>query len=149
MSPNNRTVIAMIFYAITNVTIEQKFSSFSVYTIMLYWSMIHIVICALLIGNNYQQGVPVDWPRGNALLLVIIIGLVFFAADYLYLSAYALKGDVVTLTTIFIALPAVAAFIKWVWLSASHQTGLVIPSLTVIGGYILVGSGVFLITKYG
>jgi len=133
------TCIAVGFYAITNIVFEQKLVRYSIGAIMTHFS-IGTLICslAMLIWEKTTQSSAL--PPKTEIPLICGVAILFFLADYFYIGAYKLGGNVFTITTIFVTFPAFAALIKFLWIGS-------LPNIYQIAGYCLAVISVFLFVK--
>ena len=108
-------LLAVVFYAVASVALEQKFSKYNNLSLLVVYAFI-VMTLALSARSYLKTADPVwDFPTGQALLLMGTVGVVFFLADYFYLGAYTNKGDVITITTIVTLTPVVASVVKYLW----------------------------------
>lgn len=108
-------LIAVVCYAVANVVLEQKLSKYNNLSLLVVYAGLIFVLAAVL-RQFMRTADPVwDFPAGAAMLLMIAVALVFFAADYFYLGAYTNGGDVLTITMIMTLLPVVASVVKFLW----------------------------------
>ena len=133
-------LLAMVFYAITNVVLAEKFSKFNNLTVMCVY-VVPIVLVAFVGRWLTKTSDPsFDFPVGSDLLTLIIIGFLWAAADYFYIGAFTIGGSLLTITSIMIMFPAVAILIKYLWTRD-------LPNMWMIGGYILAAGAVMLVIK--
>ena len=74
------------------------------------------------------------------LVLAIVLGLIYTAGDYFFVSAYTNGGDVVTITCITVLIPVVASLMKFG--ITKH-----VPNLWQVSGYLLAAVAVLLVAK--
>ncbi len=133
-------LLAMALYAVANVLLEQKFAKFNNLTLMCIY-----VLPILFIGIVGRQLTKTsdpsfDFPIGQDMVILVIMGFIFAAADYFYIGAFTNGGSLLTITSIMIMFPVFASLIKFVWMQG-------LPNMWQIGGYILAVGAVMLIAK--
>src|SRR5262245_2976071 len=113
MKPILFTLIATACYAVCNVLLELKFSKLNALTLMIMYASV-IWISAFGVRQLVKTDDPsFSFPVGTMLLLVIMLGLIYAAGDYFFVSAYTNGGDVVTITCITVLIPVVASLLKF------------------------------------
>lgn len=127
-------------YAITGVVIEQKLEKFNTTALVLLF-VIPIVPVAL-IGLWIQKSTnhEINFPTGSALWITMVLGVTYFFADYFYLHAFTQGGNVVTISTIILIVPAVAAILRYFWVGGK-------PNVYQVAGYALIVVAMFLVAK--
>ena len=133
-------VLAMLFYAIANVVLEQKFSRFNNLTLMCVY-VAPIMLVAIIGRAVTKTSDPTfDFPVGFDLMLLIAVGFIWAAADYFYVGAFTNGGSLLTVTSIMLLSPVVASIIKFAWVQG-------VPNVWQIGGYFLAVSAVLMVIK--
>ena len=124
-------VLALVFYAVANVILENKLSSkLSTLTIMMFYSGITFSI-ALIAWSIVRTSAPeFAMPRGSLLGIAILVGVLFFFADYFFVGAYTKGISLLVITSIVALVPVLSSLIKFF---VSKE----IPNMWHIGGYIL------------
>jgi drug/metabolite transporter (DMT)-like permease len=130
----------MLFYALQNVIIEQKLAKYHVLSLLLYFYLAMLPLALAGLGYLKITHQPILAPTGNAILIALAVGAMFFVADLFYIGAYSAKGTLVTITTISILFPAVASIIKYVWVGG-------LPNRYQMIGYALAVLAVLCVTK--
>jgi len=140
MKPILFVCIALFLYAAVNVVLEQKFSGYDTGTLLAYF---YVVMFPLALSRFlYVRFTKPDTllPSGNMILIALGIGIIYFLADYFYISAFTAGGNLLVITTVFIMLPVVASVMKYLWIRE-------LPNLYYVGAYILAVGAVFLAVK--
>ncbi|MFW0838113.1 MAG: EamA family transporter [Candidatus Komeilibacteria bacterium] len=132
----------MILYALQSFLLEAKLSKYTTASLMVYLYIAMLPLALLSIGYMMWSKQPIVAPSGNALLLVIGIGIMYFLADYLYFSAYTSGGNLYVIATIAAMFPIFASLIKF---AVTKEP----PNVYQIGAYVLAFCSVLLITKSG
>jgi drug/metabolite transporter (DMT)-like permease len=142
MKPILFSLAATVCYAICAVMLELKFSKLNNLTLMIVYAFV-IGIAALALRQLVRTGDPsFNFPTGTTLILAIVLGLIFTAADYCYVGAYTNGGKLLTITSITLLVPVLASLIKF-WLT--KQT----PNAWQVSGYVLAALAVALVAKGG
>jgi len=115
MRPVIYACIAVLFYALGNVILEQKLKPYTQFGIMLfcYVPMIGMTLGALAVTRFRQQ--PISFPAGDAVYVAGLIAIVFFVADSFFFSAYTNNADAFTVSSIVVMFPAAASLMKYLW----------------------------------
>ena len=140
MKPILFTLVATACYAVCNVLLELKFSKLNALTLMIVYASV-IWISAVGMRQLAKTNDPsFNFPAGTLLLVAIVLGLIYTAGDYFFVSAYTNGGDVVTITCITILIPVVASLLKF---GITKQ----LPNLWQVSGYVLAAGAVVLVAK--
>ena len=140
MKPILFTLVATLFYAVCNVLLELKFSKLNALTLMILYASV-IWISAFGMRQLVKTDDPsFSFPTGAFLLLAIVLGLIYAAGDYFFVSAYNKGGDVITITCITVLIPVVASLLKF---GITKQ----LPNLWQVSGYVLAAGAVILVAK--
>jgi len=140
MKPILFTLVATLLYAVCNVLLELKFSKLNALTLMIVYASV-IWISAVGMRQLVKTDDPsFSFPAGTMLLFAIVLGLIYAAGDYFFVSAYTSGGDVVTITCITILIPVVASLIKF---------GITkdLPNMWQVSGYVLAAGAIVLVAK--
>ncbi|HLC44970.1 MAG: hypothetical protein A2722_01280 [Candidatus Doudnabacteria bacterium RIFCSPHIGHO2_01_FULL_50_11] len=129
-----------IMYAVTGVVIDLKLDKFSTVALELLFILPMLPIALIWLATQRATGQQVLYPLGTALWITMGLGVVYFFADYFYLGAFTSGGDVMTISSIILIVPAVAALIKFLWVGGY-------PNMYQIAGYVLIAIAMVLITK--
>jgi len=132
--------LAMMLYAATNVVLEEKFSKFNNLTIMCIYVLPVVLVAFVGRWLTKTSDPSFDFPVGNELIILIVLGFMWAAADYFYIGAYTNGGSLLTITSIMVMFPAVASIIKLVW---THG----LPNMWQVSGYLLAACGMILVAK--
>ena len=133
-------LIGTVMYAVTGVVIEQKLEKFNTTALVLLFTLPMIPIALVVLWFQKASNHKIDFPAGSALWIVMALGVIYFFADYFFLGAYTAGGNVVTISTILLIAPAVAAIIKY-FIDGGK------PNLYQISGYALVVVAMILLAK--
>lgn len=132
--------IGTILYAMTGVVIEQKLEKFNTPSLVFLFMVPMIPIALVWIWAQKSLHQQVNFPSGTAFWLVMVLGVLYYFADYFYIGAFTSGGNVLTITTIVLIAPAIASIIKYYWVGGK-------PSALQVGGYLCIVAGMLLITK--
>ena len=140
MKPILFTLVATACYAVCNVMLDLKFSKLNPLTLMIVYASV-IWISAVGMRQLVKTDDPsFNFPAGTVLALAILLGLIYAAGDYFFVSAYTHGGDVVTITCITVLIPVVASLLKF---GITKQ----MPNLWQVSGYLLAAGAVVLVAK--
>ena len=131
---------AIILYGFAGVVIEQKLHGFNTIALTFLFTLPFIPLGLIFLSGQKIAGEEIAFPGGIYFWITMALGALFFLADYFYLGAFTSGGDVITITTILLMAPAVAAIVK-------HFSAGGFPNAYQIAGYIFVLAAMFLITK--
>lgn len=101
----------IFFYAAAGVLMERKLSGFHTSTLMCVYGLVISLGGIALRQTLYKENAGFDFPIDQTLFLFLVLGLVYVAADYCYVSAYTSGGTAVTVTTVAMLAPVFAAII--------------------------------------
>lgn len=133
-------LLGMALYALANLILEQKFSKFNNLTLMCVY-ILPILLVAIIGRQLTRTSDPsFDFPVGLDLAILVMMGLIFAAADYFYIGAYTSGGDLLTISCIVVMFPVFASLLKFAWTLA-------LPNMWQMGGYVLAAGAVLLIAK--
>ncbi|MFW0862742.1 MAG: EamA family transporter [Candidatus Komeilibacteria bacterium] len=130
----------MLLYALQSFLFENRLSKYTTPTLMVYLYLAMLPLALLSVGYMSFHKQPIVAPSGNAILLVVAIGVMYFVADYLYFTAYTSGGNLYVIATIAAMFPVFASIIKFV---ATKEP----PNLYQLGAYILALCSVLLVSK--
>jgi drug/metabolite transporter (DMT)-like permease len=140
MKPILFALVATACYAVCNVMLELKFSKLNALTLMIVYASV-IWVSAVSMRQVAKTGDPsFNFPTGTLLVMAIVLGLIYAAGDYFFVSAYTSGGDVVTITCITVLIPVVASLLKF---GITKQP----PNSWQISGYVLASAAVVLVAK--
>ena len=140
MKPVLLACLAVILYAGQNVMMDMKLSKFSTISILVLGYLVMLPLSLIRIGSMRLTGEAIVFPNGIFLWLALLTGLIWFLADYAYVSAYTSGGSLLTITTIVTLFPVVASVAKFIWTGG-------LPNSYQIAGYILAATAVYLVGK--
>jgi len=132
--------VAMALYALQNVLLEVRLAKYSALGLMVYWYFTLAPLALIGIAGMYLSHQPVKMPGLADGGIAIAIGIMFFVADYFYISAYTSGGKLMAITTLTVMVPIIAQLIKMAWFGGSFNRYHVI-------GYVLAAAAVLLINK--
>lgn len=130
MKPVLSAVVAMVLYAIANVVMEHKLSKFNTVALLTCWESVMLALALVALGYQKIAGQPLGMPTGGLLLLTLGMGVIYFAADFMYIGAYTGGGSLLTVTAIVIMFPALAVAIKYLWAGGGLPNGYQVASYT-------------------
>ncbi|TRZ64401.1 MAG: hypothetical protein D4Q79_01570 [Spirochaetia bacterium] len=140
MKPVLYACAAMFLYAFQNVTIEQKLAKYATASILLYFYLAMLPMAAILAFSMKASGQQSVWPSGNAITLVLSVGVAYFFADYFFISAYTSGGSVATIMTTTMLFPVFASIVKFFWVG-------VLPNCYQIASYLFAVVSILLLIK--
>ncbi len=139
MKPVIFSVLAMLCYAISNVMLELKFSKYNNLTLIVCYGSVIFLSALCMRQITITDDKSFNFPVGLDLLLVIVMGLVFSAADYFFVGAYTNGGNLLTITSITVMFPVFASLIKF-FITRS------LPNVWQTGGYALAVIAIIFVT---
>lgn len=105
--------MAVMLYAGQNVFLEQKLSNYSTASLLFYCYAVMFPAAAIRFAYEKMYCPEAVAPTGSTIVLVLLFGLVYYFADFCYLSAFTKgKGSAVTITTVIILVPVLVSLIK-------------------------------------
>ncbi len=140
MKPIWLALCALVMWALQNVFLDVKLSRFSQIAILLelYLVMLPLALAAWLYMRATHQ--PIVAPQGWMLVLVLLSGAMYFAADYCFVSAYTSGGHLLAVSTIVVLFPLFSSIIRFLWVGGT-------PNRYHLAGYLLAGIAVVLLGK--
>ena len=140
MKPLAYTLVAMLFYAMASVALEQKFSKYNNLTLIVCYTSV-IFVLAVIVRYFTKTTDPVfNFPAGVDLVLVLALDVVYLLADYFYIGAYTMGGNLLGIVCITMMMPVFASVIKFM---ITRQT----PNLWFVGGYAFAVLAVLMVAK--
>ncbi len=140
-------IVAPALYALANVLMEYKFSKFNNLTILIVCYSVVITLAIVMRALTKTADTSYDFPTGDALWLMLLLGVVFFAADYFFVGAYTNGGDLLTITILTILFPVFASIFKFTGSFFIRDMTFTPPNLWQIGGYLLAAIAVIMVVK--
>lgn len=140
MKPIVFVFLAVILYAFQNVLLEQKLSKFTASGLLVYFYLCMLPLAFFAVGYLKITGQEISLPRGHFIALTLVGGIIYFLADFFYLSAYTSGGSVFTVTTIMMLFPLMASVVKFFWVGG-------VPNPCQIFGYIFGVLAVIFVVK--
>jgi drug/metabolite transporter (DMT)-like permease len=132
---------AVLIYGAQNVLLEQKLAKFGTPVLLTSFYAIMVVLSGLrwwqLSGESGGLVYPVGWMAWG---LVAVGGLLYFAGDYCFISAYTGGGDLPTIATTIALFPVAATAMRYLWIGG-------MPSPTQILGFVLAAAAVYFVMK--
>jgi len=142
-------ICAAALYGLTNVIIEQKFSKYNTLTLMITYIPVILILAIAAYGLTRTTDPSFALPQGQDLWLLLAVGILFFAADYLFVGAYTNGGDLLTITTITLLFPVFAYMFKYTASFLIPGMVCALPNILQVSGYVLAATGVWLVVKGG
>ena len=134
------SLIAMVCYAVANVMLELKFAQYKNTTLMVCYGGM-IAFCGFILRQATLTNDPAfAFPTGKSLVLIIMLGVIFAAADYFYVGAYTMGGKLLTITSITVMFPIFASIIK---ICIAQR----LPNVWQVSGCLIAIFAVLLVTK--
>ena len=144
MKPIIFALVAIFFYGTGSVIIEQKLVKLHVINILIIEFAITLLL-ALAVRQYLQTGsttggnlaLPTDKATWISLL---ILGVIVFAANYLFNLSLILGGNAIVITSLMILMPVATVLVRNFWVRE-------MPNIYCIAGYILAALSVLLVAK--
>ena len=140
MKPVIFALVAMVFYAAANVLLENKLSKLNSLTIMVCYSAVIFAFALSARQVTYADNSGFEFPVGTALILTLLMGILYTAADYFFISSYTLGGNLYTITVITVMFPVFASLMKFTVTRS-------LPNVWQVTGYIFAAAAVMLVVK--
>lgn len=140
MKPVLYALVAMFSYAIANVLLELKFSKANTFTLVASYASVIVILAFIGRYITKTEDPSFNWPSGETLGLVVVLGLLMAAGDYFYVGAYTAGGSLMTVASIVAMFPVFASIVKF------FATGSV-PTRWHMAGYACAALAVFLVSK--
>lgn len=140
MKPVAFALAAVFLYAVHNAILEQKLAKYSTAALLVCFYSVMLPLALMRLYHLKYTGQEVAFPMGTVLALALILGAVYFIAEYCFVAAYTHQGSLMMISTIVIMFPVFASLIKFVWVRE-------LPNAYQVTGYILAAGAVLLITK--
>ena len=134
------TLVAMMLFAMQNITIERKLSGVPTAALLTCFYAVTLPLAILRWIHLNTTDASAMFPSGTTLVLSLGAGLMLFFGDYCYFSAYTTGGSAISITTIGIMLPI---FVSLGTFLMTRST----PNGYQILGYIFAVAAVFLVAK--
>ena len=113
MKPVLFSLIALFCTAPGNVIIQLRFSKYHSLTLMTCYISVILAITLGALRTTKTSDPSFCFPRGADLFAVVILGVIFFAADYFFVGAYTHGGTLFLVTSIIVLFPITASLIKY------------------------------------
>lgn len=135
MKPILFALMAVILYAIQNVLIDVKLKQYSTIALLLGFYLVLLPLGLIAFIYLKSTGQPVVLPSGDGLKILVVVAVLFFVADVLYVGAYTSGGEVVSITILAVLMPVVGAIVKYIWVKEPptkyHVAGLICAALAI------------------
>ena len=142
-------LLAPLGYALGNVVMEHRLSRYNALTLVIVYCCV-ILLCAVIVRSFTKTDDPsYDFPVGMGLVWMVVLGVVFFFADFSFVSAYTHKVNMMTITICAMLIPVFAQGIKFVGSLCISDMHYALPNRWHILSYILAAGAAFDITKAG
>ena len=143
-------IFAPIVYALANVVLEHKLSKYNNLTLMVIYCAVILGLASIMrlfvkdVGGSSQI---LGFPAGGDLFFLVLLGCIFFVADYFFVGAYTNGGDLVTITILTLLFPVFASLFKFA--GSFFIKGMVHtpPNMWQICGYLLAVLAVLLVVR--
>lgn len=107
-------VLAVLLYAVLMVGTEAKFGGYSPQSLQLYFYPVMLVIAAGWLWGRKSIGLENNPPPLTLLTFGVLLGLVYYCADFFFLKALTSAGSNATTVSIIAALsPVFVASMKY------------------------------------
>lgn len=133
-------IFAVILYAVQHVYMEQKLARYDVFGLLVYFYTAMFPLAILGLAYQKMTGQEIVMPEGGMVLVVIMVGVVYFIADACLVGAYTSGGSLMTIATIIAMFPVVSSAIKYAWVREP-------PNLYQTIGYIMAFLAVCFVAK--
>lgn len=141
MKPVIFAVLATLCYAAANLIMDQRFAKYNNLTVMVCYSLVIFLSASLLRQITKTNDPSFNFPQGSSLVWVVIMGLIFTAADYFYIGAYTNGGSLMTVTSIIVMFPVFAGVLKYLWTGDSPNGWQVGSCLVAIVAVLMAAKG--------
>ncbi len=140
-------LLSPVLYALGSVILEYKFSKYNNLTLIVVYGSILVSLAILMRMLTKNDEASYNFPTSYALLLLIGLGVIFFAADYFLVGAYTNGGDLLTVTIAALLVPVFASLFKLA--GSLFISGMIYnpPNFWLASGYVLAGVSVILVIK--
>ncbi|KKT95073.1 MAG: hypothetical protein UW97_C0029G0002 [Parcubacteria group bacterium GW2011_GWA2_45_15] len=136
--------IAVVLFSFLNVALEQKLMKYNAAALMVCFYAVMVPLAFTRVGFVRITEGSVAFPTGTLLIIAFVFGVVYFFADFSYISAFTAAGaSVMTVTTILMMTPVFSSLVKYFY------TGGGLPNSYQIAGYILAVVAILLVSKGG
>ncbi len=140
MKPVIFAILAITLYALTSVVVEQKLGRFSNLALTFLFTLPFIPLSLIFLSSSKLLNEEPVFPKGGYFWLTMLLGAIYFLADYFYIGAFTSGGNVITIATILLLGPVIVSIFRHFWVGGY-------PNTYQFLGYILVVIAVLLITK--
>ena len=132
--------VAVLLFSFLNVALEQKLVKYNAAALMVCFYAVMVPLAVARVGFvRFTEG-SVAFPTGALLVFAFLFGVVYFFADFSYISAFtAAGGSVMTVTTILMMTPVFSSLVKYFY------TGGGLPNRYQVAGYILAVAAVYVV----
>lgn len=113
MKPLLFAISAMVFYAVANVTYSIYFSKVNNLVVLATWYVVMLPLTLLGLGIFKISGQEIVLPTRGQIFGIILVGIIMFAADAAFTGAYLSGGSLISIASIVVIFPALAAAIKY------------------------------------
>src|SRR5687767_550703 len=115
MRPIIYAVIGVVLYGIQNAIIDVKLRQYSTVGLLIGWYVTMLPMGLLLFAYQKYAQQEIVLPPYDAMKIVAIVAVMFFIADFFYISAFTNGGDALTITILALLVPLIVAITKFVW----------------------------------
>lgn len=145
-------LVGMLLYAGANVVMDGKLARYNNLTIMSVYGLFIAGLAfalrqLLLTRASTGDALSYAYPSGMGLLYLVVLGVLFFGADYFFIGAYTNGARLVTVTSISLLFPVFASLVEFIWSRVNKEVQFTPPTLWHIAGYVLGCVAVFLVLK--
>lgn len=133
-------LLSLVLFAGENVVLQVKLSKYNATHVLVcfYLAMLPLaLISTQLMKLLPEKASPLP---SSVYLLATIVGVVYFVADFCYVSAYTSGGSVMTVTTLVILFPVLASLMLYLYRRE-------LPNGWQIAGYCVAFVAILLVTK--
>jgi drug/metabolite transporter (DMT)-like permease len=129
-------LIGIVLYGIQNAVIDVKLKQFSTVSLLLGMYAVLFPLALCLFFYQKYTGNPVMVPDWGSFGIVAAVAIMFFIADFFYIGAYTMGGNVVVITIMLVLMPVIGALIKFIWVkevpTSYHIAGFILATAAVI-----------------
>ena len=141
------TVLASVVYSLASVLVEYKFPRYNNLSLIVVYSLVIFVIATIVRATMKGSDASYAFPVGVDLVFLVVLGVLFFVADYLYIGSYTNGGDLMTITMLAVLFPVYAAVLKFFGSFVFEGMVFQPPNFYQIAGYFFAGLAVLFILK--
>ncbi|MDO8565144.1 MAG: DMT family transporter [bacterium] len=114
MKPIVYAVIGVLMYGVQNAIIDLRLREYSTVGLLIGWYVTMLPLGLILFAYQKYSGQPIQLPPQDAMKIVGAVAVMFFIADFFYISAFTSGGNAIAITILAVLVPIVVAIAKFV-----------------------------------